>query len=47
MQDLVNFLDMLAVLSDEALIRAYEDADGEGPMADAIADEMERRGLDY
>lgn len=37
----------LAGMSDKDVIAAYEAEEGEGPKADAAADEMERRNLDY
>lgn len=39
--------DRIQTFSDRQVIDLYEHEEGEGPTADAAADEMERRNLDY
>lgn len=45
--DLASYRAQLAAMTDAAVIGQYEAEEGEGPRADAAADEMERRNLDY
>jgi hypothetical protein len=43
--DAVRF--MIGQLSDNDVVRVYEQTGGQGPVADTAADQMEKRDLDY